>query len=60
MLKGSYLVDGKYRAAIHTNGRTKHLGTFATAEQAHSVYLSAAKVHFGAFASDGKPPQSIV
>lgn len=31
----------KFRAAIRTNGKLRHLGTFATPEQAHAVYLDA-------------------
>jgi hypothetical protein len=59
MLKGSYLLrSGKYRASITVGGRTRHLGIYASAEEAHNAYLSAAKAHFGAFACDGKPPRA--
>jgi hypothetical protein len=35
--------DGVWRAFISRNGKTRHLGTFETAEQAHSAYCRAAK-----------------
>lgn len=43
--------DGRpnpYRAAIKTNGKNFNLGSFATAEEAHAVYLEAKrKIHAG-------------
>lgn len=35
--------DGKYRAQIKTEGLTKYLGLFDTAEEAHQAYLAAAR-----------------
>lgn len=32
---------GKFAATIYVNGRKRHLGRFATAEQAHAAYLKA-------------------
>lgn len=32
---------GKWRAAIKVHGKTKHLGTFASADEAHAAYLAA-------------------
>lgn len=60
LLKGSYPLRGKYIAAISVHGRTRHLGTFSTSEDAHKAYFAAAKEHFGAFACDGKPPAPAV
>lgn len=40
-----------WRANIHLNGKTKHLGSRASAERAyHELYLPAAIEHFGEFA----------
>lgn len=37
---------GRYRAAIGTYGKTKHIGTFDTAQEAHDAYLEAkARLH---------------
>jgi hypothetical protein len=50
-LKGAYLrPSGKWRAKIRKDGRNLHLGTFATAEEAHAAYWSAAQRLFGEFA----------
>lgn len=32
---------GRFRASIHLNGRTRHLGRFATPQEAHAAYLVA-------------------
>lgn len=36
---------GKWKAQIMINGKNKHLGRFATAEEAHSVYMKAKFEH---------------
>lgn len=49
-LRGVYPTrSGKFVASIN-HGRTIYLGTFLTAEEAHSAYVSAAKKMFGDFA----------
>ena len=40
----------KWRAHIHINGKSFHLGLFLSAEQAHEAYKSAALSHFGEYA----------
>ncbi len=50
-LKGAYLVNGKYLSAIGVNGKTIHLGTFKTAEEANAAYGRAAVKYFGEFAN---------
>ena len=37
--------NGKYIAAIKTNGKSKHLGTFLTKEEAHQAYVAAKRIH---------------
>lgn len=37
---------GKYVSAIRIDGKPKHLGTFATAEEAHQAHLAARRVHY--------------
>lgn len=36
---------GRYRSTIRINGRNKHLGRFATAEEAHAAYVAAKRAH---------------
>lgn len=36
---------GKYEAQIRINGKQKHLGSFPTAQEAHSAYLLAKRLH---------------
>lgn len=42
--------NGRYRASIQSHGKWRHLGTFVTAEEAHSAYAAAAAEAFGEFA----------
>lgn len=42
--------SGKWRAEISINGRRKHLGLFATPEEAHAAYSAAALANYGEFA----------
>jgi len=39
--KGYYKKDGKYRAQISINGKTKNLGIYESAGEAHQAYLNA-------------------
>jgi hypothetical protein len=39
----------KWRASIRINGKTKHIGSFETAEEASKAYQEQAKLHFGEF-----------
>ena len=39
-----------WQASIRDNGKSKHLGHFANAEQAHAAYCAAAEIIFGEFA----------
>jgi hypothetical protein len=48
--KGVSKEQGNWVASIKTNGRKIRLGTFGSAELAHSVYLAAANRYFGEFA----------
>lgn len=41
---------GKYRAQIRIKGKSKHIGLFRTAEEAHAAYIAEAKVLYGEFA----------
>lgn len=45
-----YKPHKRWLASIRVNGKTKHLGYFATAEEAYEVYCIAAKKYFGEFA----------
>jgi hypothetical protein len=52
-LKGVYLdYRGKYRAQITAGGnsKTKYIGSFTTAQEAHTAYMAEAVRHFGPFA----------
>lgn len=50
-LKGvSKYAGGKWVASIKKNGKSKYLGMFLTAEEAHAAYCKAAKELFGEFA----------
>ena len=40
-VQGVYAVKQRFRAVLTTNGKTKHLGYFETAELAHQAYLDA-------------------
>lgn len=42
--------NGKWRAAIHSEGKKYHLGYFNSAELASQAYEEAAKIHHGNFA----------
>jgi hypothetical protein len=49
--KGVYLCrSGRWAAAIQNNGKSKHLGTFASPQEAHAAYVKAARKHHGEFA----------
>jgi hypothetical protein len=49
-LKGVRRVGKRYRAVIRHNDKPLHLGYFATPEEAHAAYCSAASRFFGEFA----------
>lgn len=51
-LKGVSRIGGgdKWAARIFLSGRLTHIGTFHTAEDAHSAYVREAEKHFGEFA----------
>lgn len=42
---GVRLLKGKYVSQIWINGKDKHLGTFATAEEAHAAYVKAKRLY---------------
>lgn len=44
---------GKFLAYIHINGKTKYLGTYVTAKEAHGAYCKAAQDAWGVYASAG-------
>lgn len=48
--KGVWASRGKFRASIKFEGKTIHLGTFQTQQEAAAAYLGAAKALFGDFA----------
>jgi len=45
--------NNKFNALIRVGPKMRYLGTFATAEEAHAAYCSAAKTLFGEFWYDG-------
>lgn len=49
-LKGVCEYKGKYLARIQVGGKKKHIGSFSTAEDAHTAYMKAANDNFGEFA----------
>jgi hypothetical protein len=51
-LKGAQIEKrtGRFTAKIKSHGRSTHLGTFDTADEAHRAYLVAAKEKFGDYA----------
>lgn len=51
--KDRYLHKKPYRAQISINGRTKVIGRYATAEEAHDAYCQAAKQIAGEFFNPG-------
>ena len=48
--RGVYLFRGKWIARIKVDGKQRHLGTFATKEDAARAWNAAASVEWGAFA----------
>jgi hypothetical protein len=50
-LKGAYARGNRWKAYISIDSRRRYLGSFATAEEAHYAYVTAARVAFGDFAS---------
>lgn len=44
-VRNSRMASHRWRAQIRINGRTTHLGMFASAEDAHKAYLEAKRVH---------------
>lgn len=49
-LKGVRVENGKWRAKITVSRKTIHLGSFASADEAHAAYMNAATRYFGEFA----------
>ncbi|WVS23993.1 hypothetical protein QkW1_70 [Ralstonia phage QkW1] len=49
-LKGVVKVKGRWRAVIHRDGKTRHIGYFDTAEGAHEAYAAEANKLHGEFA----------
>ena len=50
--------SGKYVASMRYNGKSVHLGTFCTPEEAHQAYCKAAEDQYGEF-SYPKPNKSL-
>ena len=48
--KGVDMRRGRFRARILAQGKSIHLGYYATEEEAHAAYVAAAEKEFGAFA----------
>lgn len=48
--KGVTKDNGLFRAQISVNGRKINLGRYPTPDEAHAVYVTAARKHFGEFA----------
>jgi hypothetical protein len=48
--KGVRRNGSRYMARIKVNGRELYLGTYDTPEEAHQVYMAAARKYFGEFA----------
>lgn len=45
-VQGVYKVKNRFRAVLTTNGKSKHIGYFATADEAHDAYvLEKRKMH---------------
>lgn len=49
-LKGVWIRGGTFRACVQYNGRTIHLGSYQTKEEAAAAYAGAARALFGEFA----------
>jgi hypothetical protein len=49
-VKGVHRIGNRYRSQIQCDGQKRHLGTFASASEAHAAYVAAAEKHFGEFA----------
>jgi hypothetical protein len=47
--KGVRRVRGKFRARIMIDGKLRHIGMYASAEEAHAAYCEAAREAFGEF-----------
>jgi len=48
--KGVQAKNKRFIAQITVNGKTRRIGYFASAEEAHAAYMRAAKIAFGDFA----------
>jgi acetylornithine deacetylase/succinyl-diaminopimelate desuccinylase-like protein len=44
-LLGVRFRDGTYSAQIKVNGKSKHIGLFHSAEEAHAAYVAAKRIH---------------
>lgn len=54
-LKGAYLRGGRWTSSVWREGKLEHLGSFASAEEAHDAWKAANRETHGAFFNDGKP-----
>lgn len=54
-MKGVYVMheSKNFQARIMVNGKRLNLGSFATKEEAHAAYCTAARLHFGEFWNGG-------